>query len=140
MDKQFYYLDGINTSYISNEVDLSRIDSDVQRGVKRLSESAYCKLYGSTQSSLKFALALKDYLPLDKAVEAEMTTDKRGIFQLLVTLDTGHQIEFEGVSGGYFGEGTRGSHDILKLCGFSTDQLTIPFSNKTFRVSKTVLS
>lgn len=103
----FFYLNEGSYSTIIGNVRLKALQEDIARGVKRLSEDAYCKNYGSTRGSLQFLTALNRYINLT-AVRAELRYSQRKHFTLVVKTVNGYELFFKGVSGGYFGEGSRG--------------------------------
>lgn len=115
-------------------VNLASLQRDINRGVRQLTESAYTISYGSTRGSLNFCLAIIQLFGYDKAkaLKAQLTFSETHHFKLRVYMVTGHEVVFEGVSGGYWGEGTRGCHDILKVFGFNKKQCSYPFKKETF--------
>ena len=119
-------------------VNMNLLQSDVMRGVKHLNEEAYCRLYGSTNGSLFFIGALINLFGRDwlTATRAELTYNQNRSPELRVYTRTGYCLLFKGVSGGFYGEGPRGCHDILKLCGFNKEQCERPFKKETFTASK----
>lgn len=139
----YYYSPNIFTeARIRSVVNVNALMQDLQRGVTTLSEEAYCRGWGSTQTSLAFAVALIKVLEQAKgqdgvtARRADMTLSDKHHYTLRVTTFSGYDIVFKGVSGGYYGEGTRGAHDILKLFGFNEKQCNRAFEHEQFDVRK----
>lgn len=136
---EYYYLteNAYNPARVRSMVNLRSLQADIERGVTHLSDHSYCSGYGSTIASLGFAMALKQYFGTQFiATNAELTFSNKNHYRLRVDLITGHTILFTGVSGGYYGEGSRGTHDILKLAGFSKKQSENAFAHDNFRVRK----
>jgi hypothetical protein len=117
---------------------LNLINADAKRGVRRLSDEAYCRHYGSTRDSLIFLLIVSSEMSCE-AVRAELTHSAKQHFTLKVHLKTGYTLVFKGVAGGYFGEGSRGCYDILKFCGFNEKQCQKVWTNETFTCSRRIV-
>lgn len=117
-------------------VNMSSLRYDLQRGVKRLGDYAYCSMAGTTFGSLKFLESVAHLIPT-KGVSAKMEV-VGNVYQLSILLESGHTLVFRGIGSGYFGEGSRGAYDILKFCGFSPTQCNNVWSKESFRVYKRV--
>lgn len=132
--REYYYLEGVKPV----GAHVSELKRDIDRGVKTLKDSAYMISYGATTSSLSFLLVLSNLVGRQNLVasKAELVHKLAMDWRLHVTLTSGHTLIFTGVSGGYFGEGTRGCHDILKFFGFSQKQCTYPFEKQKFTCIK----
>lgn len=135
--RNFYYLDSPLTNP-AHHVNWRLLKEDIARGVTRLPEYVYVPGWGSTTASLRFLNALRRFLDVTKAHRAVLTYSSRHHFTLSVYLKDGPELVFKGVSGGYFGEGTRGCHDILRACGFNDKQCKKPFTLETFTVMKRI--
>lgn len=110
---------------------------DVRRGVRRLSDHSYVKMYGSAEASLFFTLVLNRTLGANhlKGKRAVMTyRDNR--YVLTITTTTGFELVFTGLGSGYHGQGAKACRDILKFFGFSKKQYEKPFTDETFTVFK----
>lgn len=135
----FYLHDSVRlnpTGYVK----IKSIVSDVERGVKRLSEDAYCPSHGVTQTSLRFMTALVGLFGIEplRAKTAELRYSKKHHFTLVVETVLGFTIVFKGVSGGYYGEGSRGCYDLLKAFGYSDKQCEQVFHKETFRLQRSL--
>lgn len=131
----FFYLEDSTIQNFTRTVNARAIFNDVQRGVRRLNEEAYCQSYGVTRSSLAFAIIVNQMVGIT-AKRAELTYTPQKHYTLKVFTRSGFEVVFKGVSGGYFGEGARGCYDILKFCGFSEEQCQRVWENENFTVSK----
>lgn len=138
MDKpKFFYLDSSN--WVNTEgVKTVTLRNDLNRGVKLLTEWSYVECTGITRNSLRFFNVLRKSIDMSKIVRAELTFNQRQWYTLWLYHADGYRIMLKGVSGGYYGEGTRGCHDILKACGFSDAQCDKAFKHETFKVMKKV--
>lgn len=137
--QEYYYLDYYSNTQYWNGFKTKTLQADVQRGVTTLSETAYTDGYGSTRGSLCYLLVLfKLFGKQLTGTKAQMTVDKRHNYRFRVETAEGFTLVFEGVSAGYYGEGTRGCHDILKALGFSQKQCNYPFQKETFTCSRRI--
>jgi hypothetical protein len=95
------------------------LKSDINRGVKFLSERSYSNVTGSTKSSALFMLQVKKVIDLTKVyrVDLKYTSNKHWYTVELFTKD-GYHIQLKGCSYGYYGEGSRGTYAVLRECGF----------------------
>jgi hypothetical protein len=134
----FFYLNDGQSNPVSH-VKSRLLISDIQRGVKRLSESAFLDQWGSTRASMRFMNALRRTIDVT-ATRAQLKYSQLNHYTLVVYTRSGFELVFKGVSGGYHGEGTRGCYDILKLCGFSETQCQKVWSQQTFTVIKSLTS
>lgn len=112
------------------------LKADLQRGVKRLPEYAYSKQWGSTSGSLRFFNVLMKYIDVTKVNRAKLKHSLPHHFTMELYHPEGFTIVLKGVSGGYFGEGSRGCHDVLLACGFNQVQANKAFSHEQFEVRK----
>lgn len=90
-------------------------------GVKLIRDknyNSYCN--GGTRFSLEFFKHLVDkgYLNVDEVYRADLNFHKKHWYSLTLHTKDGYRFSFHGVSFGYGGEGSRGSAEILKACGF----------------------
>lgn len=133
----YYYLTGIHQSEIRSTVNLAELQRDIQRGVKTLSEHSYCRYYGVTRTSLAFYLAIRNLLgeELCRAKKAEMMY-RRNSYTMRVTTFSGFTFVFQGLGSGFFGEGPRGTRDLLKSFGFNEKQIQKSFEVENFTVSR----
>lgn len=120
----------------TGHVKVRLIHQDLARGVKRLSEEAYCPNWGSTSTSLRFMNALLSIFGNLNVVRAELRYSEAKHFTLVLKTIYDQEIIFKGVSGGYYGEGSRGGYDILKACGFSPKQLERIWTNEKFVITR----
>ncbi len=129
-------------SYPKGHVQVRVLANDIQTGVKRLAEYAYCSAYGVTRTSMRFMNALIHLLGQEaiQGVKAELAYSQKHHFTLTVHTISGFELVFKGVSGGYYGEGTRGCYDILKVCGFNEKQCQRAFEKETFTASRRINS
>lgn len=134
---RYFYLEDSYAQPLPNNVKMKELVQDVKRGVKRLSEDAYCPYWGSTTSSLRFFIALRQGIDV-RAKKAELRYSQKNHFTLFVETFSGYTLMFKGCSGGYYGEGSRGCYDILKACGFSEEQCQRVFEKETFTVTRRV--
>lgn len=136
----YYYMSEYSfpPNRIRSMVNLQALERDLQRGVSTLSEHSYCAGWGTTQTSIAFAIAVRQALgPQDfKARRAEMLYSKKLHYTLRIETFSGYTIIFKGVSGGFGGEGPRGAHDILKTFGFDERQCSKVFEKETFELRK----
>lgn len=133
----YYYLTAIHQTEVRSTVNLAELQRDIKRGVKTLSEHSYCKYYGITRTSLAFYLAIRNLLgeEMCNAKKAEMVY-RKNTYIMRVTTFSGFTIVFQGLGSGFFGEGPRGTRDLLKALGFSEKQMQRPFESENFTVSK----
>lgn len=135
---EYYYLESSHADYRGNGLQLTTFLNDVQNGVKRLAEYSYVPYYGTTQGSLRFMNLLRNHIDVRGKSAQLKYTQKKG-FSLTVETFSGYELFFKGIGGGYFGEGSRGTYDILKACGFSEEQCSNAFKKEEFRVYKRAL-
>lgn len=109
---------------------------DMDRGVKYLNEQAYHKLCGGTRASLSFFEYVSTLIDVKNVYRATLKQSKRHWVTLRLYTTDGYVINFKGCNGGYMGEGTRGTHDILKACGFNERQCKKAFTDEEFTVIK----
>ena len=140
----YYYSENTFTpARIRSMVNIPLLIEDLKRGVTTLSEDAYCKGWGSTQTSIAFATVLMGVLGSLSGKEgvtakhAKMTLTKKHHYTLKIETFSGYTLVFKGVSGGYYGEGSRGAHDVLKLFGFDARQCSRVFERENFELRKT---
>lgn len=136
--KSYYYLNSHLASPVG-QVKTKTIMNDLNRGVTRLTEDAYCKNYGASITSIRFMIALMNIIGHNgmQGVRAELkTANNRST--LTVKTSSNLTIVFLGVSGGYFGEGSKSCHDILKAFGFNEKQSNKPFERDNFLVTRKV--
>lgn len=134
---EYFYLNDhfiSNTKYI--KIKTRTLKKDIERGVKFLSEWSYCEKWGATPSSLRFLNALKKHINVKSAIKAELVYSQKKHWTLYIYTNEGYTLLFKGVSGGYYGQGTRGCYDILKACGFNERQCQKTWKNGTFKVLK----
>ena len=135
--EQFFYLTGSNVlDYAKRTINVRALKDDIARGVKNLSEDAYCSGYGSTRSSLSFFLVLSKLMNIQPS-SARMTYKNYNYRLEVLTVD-GYRLIFKGVSAGYYGEGSRGTHDILLALKFSKEQRAKVWKENEFLVRKVV--
>lgn len=136
----YYYMSEYSfpPNRIRSFVNLQALAKDLQRGVTTLSEEAYCSSYGVTQTSIAFALAVRQALGPEhfQAKRAEMLYSRQRHYTLRIETFSGFIITFKGVSSGYYGEGSRGAHDILKAFGFDARQCNRVFERENFELRK----
>lgn len=136
----YYYMTDYSfpPNKVRSLVNLQALSRDIQRGVSTLSEHSYCASYGVTQTSIAFALAVRQALGQQnyQARRAEMTYSQQHHYTLRIETFSGYTIVFKGVSGGYYGEGSRGAHDILKAFGFDARQCGKVFERANFELRK----
>lgn len=110
---------------------------DLKRGVKHINSQAYMveNYSGITQFDMKFLDIASRYLWLN-GKRAVMTFSPRQWWTLTVYTHNGYTFIFKGVSAGYYGEGTRGAHDVLKMFGFNAAQCEKAFKHETFTVNR----
>lgn len=134
---EFFYLNENISSHKGYGLRLKTLGRDIERGVRRLSEWAYNPNWGSTRSSMRFLNALIDAgIDIQNAYRAELRHNQKDWYTLFVYTIDGYTLMFKGVSGGYYGEGTRGCYDILKACGFNEKQCQKVWHNESFKVVK----
>lgn len=135
---EYYYINShvYTPNRIRSLVNLSALADDIERGVTLLTEDAYTQHYGVTQTSLAFALAVKRYTGEQVAKRAVMTYSQKHYYTLRLETFNGFTFVFKGVAGGYYGEGSRGAHDILKLFGFDNRQCSVVFEKEKFELRK----
>lgn len=133
----YYYLTGIHNTEIRSTVNIAELQRDIQRGVKTLSEHSYCRYYGITRTSLAFYLAIRNLLGEDmcRVKKVEMVYRKNS-YIMRVTTFSGFTFVFQGLGSGFFGEGPRGTRDLLKAFGFSEKQILKPFELENFTVTR----
>jgi hypothetical protein len=132
---KYYYLDERGRLKYKG-VRIVTLRRDLNRGVKFLNEKAYHISYGATRSSIRFFAYLSSQIDVTNVYRAKLTLSQRHWFTLRLWTTDGYLIMLKGVSGGYFGEGTRGCYDILKACGFNERQCWKAFKEEQFEVRK----
>lgn len=134
-NQEFFYL---TSSYANptGHVKVRLLHQDLARGVKRLSEEAYCPNWGSTSTSLRFMNTLLSIFGDLNVVRAELRYSKAKHFTLVLKTMYEQELIFKGVSGGYYGEGSRGCYDILKACGFSEKQIERVWTSEQFVITR----
>ncbi|WP_461612288.1 hypothetical protein [Clostridium sp. Marseille-QA1073] len=90
---------------------------------------------GSTQGGLEFFKRYKDAFGNVISVEMHGKKDEAE-YKLVLINDKNEEIHLiNSCSCGYWGEGPRGTYDILKLCGFSITKEFI-MENESFKFEK----
>lgn len=133
LKNKYYYLYSFSST--SREgIKLKTLKKDLERGVKHINSQAYMTFNtsGITRYDIKFLEQLEKLLFLN-GKSAEMIYQKNS-YKLTVKTHEGYTIVFYGVSGGFYGEGTRGCHDVLKAFGFNEAQCNKPFKHENFKV------
>ncbi|WP_454054126.1 hypothetical protein [Clostridium sp. Marseille-Q7071] len=90
---------------------------------------------GSTQRSVEFLKRYKD--AFGNVISAEMYGKENEVnYKLVLINDKNEEIHLiNSCSCGYWGEGPRGTYDILKLCGFNITEEFI-MENESFKLEK----
>lgn len=99
-----------------------QLERDFVRGVKLIRDKNYEPYAnGVTKYSINFFKHLVDegYLIPDEVYRADLEYDKKHHYRLTLHTIDEYRFSFHGVSFGYGGEGSRGSAEILKACGFN---------------------
>lgn len=110
---------GRTTGYVK-KITLSR---DIKNGITVLEEKSYSDMYGTTKASLLFYLELKKHINMDNIYSAHFRQSENGNYNVILYSKDGYTIMFNGLSFGYYGEGSRGSMDILKDIGFTAEKV-----------------
>lgn len=106
------------------------LKSDIERGVKFLSERSYSNVCGSTRSSALFCLQLKKHIDFSLVYRVDLKHNNRHWYTVQLYTKNGYVIQLKGFSFGYYGEGSRGCHAILKECGFNKEQINRIFKHE----------
>lgn len=133
----YYYLES-SLSTMKKGVRIPTLLSDISRGVKLLGDYAYLKQCGGTRGSLRFFNVLSRHLDMSRVYRATMKYSHRHHYTFTLYTTDGYRVVLKGVSGGYYVEGTRGCHDILKACGFSDRQCNKALHHESFEVRKNI--
>ena len=121
-----------------NHIKKVTLGKDVARGVRFLNESSYSNFYGVTRYSLEFVQYVFRKFEVGEVVKVEFKTVKNN-YRVYITTSNGFTIVAHGLSFGYFGEGSRGSREVLELLGFSEKQISKVFSRQSnFRLYRRV--
>jgi hypothetical protein len=106
---------------------IKTLNADIKRGVKTLNDKSYT-YRGVTSYSLKFWSKVRGLV--GQVVKAEFVEDYHG-YKLFLTTDKGYRVGLFGCSFGYWGEGCRGSAQVLKDCGFTNAQIKKVFTKQS---------
>lgn len=137
MQTKLYSIDSEHNNR-RNGIKTITLKQDISRGVKHLSEWSYAENWGSTRGSLRFINELRKHIDLSAVHTAKLTYSQGKQFTLWLYTREGFTVHLKGVSGGFFGEGTRGCHDVLKVCGFTQAQCDKAFKHESFTVKKSL--
>lgn len=90
---------------------------------------------GVTNRGLNFFKRYKD--AFGNVVSAEMKGNKPRIeYELILINEDGEELRLENsCSAGYWGEGSRGTYEVLKMCGFNITENFI-IENESFKLTK----
>lgn len=97
------------------------LEKDFVNGVRLIRDKNYNPLCnGITRFSLQFFhhLVKEGVLNVNDVYRADFSYSKKHWYSLTLHTVDGYKFSFHGVSFGYSGEGSRGSAEILKACGF----------------------
>jgi hypothetical protein len=117
------------------------LKADLERGVMHIKDKNYnpwCN--GVTKYSLIFFNhIMKNHgEKVGKVISAELKYDMKNHHRLYLKTENGYELSFYGCSSGYYGEGSRGSADILERCGFTEKQIQRVFKKENFKVFKRI--
>ena len=97
------------------------LKNDIRRGVKHLSEHSYSNLYGATRSSLEFIREAFKH-DIGEALKVDFKHTKKKWYTVTISTSKGYTVQVKGLSFGYYGEGSRGSKEVLEMLGFNEKQ------------------
>ena len=104
------------------------LKNDINRGVTTIKDKNYHNMGGGTRFSLMFFDKVQHLLT--DTYKAELLFDNKHWYRLRISTKSGLNVSFHGCSFGYFGEGSRGTVEILSKLGFSDKQCRKVFEHR----------